>query len=88
MAVLENEKGSREETGSVMKVASALLLLGVGGLAFLSGATAQTCTPGRNSVAVIAGSGDHSCAILVSCGPSTQNSSSLLQSPSSRALWG
>ena len=49
-----------------MPVARALLLLGVGGLAFLSGATAQTCINGSTAVALSVGMGDQSCALLVS----------------------
>ena len=61
-AILRNEIMSRAGTG--MKVVRGLLLLGVGLLAFPSGATAHTCTTGSKAVAVFA-----SCAILVSKRP-------------------
>ncbi|KAJ1480914.1 hypothetical protein T484DRAFT_1809166 [Baffinella frigidus] len=49
--------------GTGMKVARALLLLGVGWLDFLSGTKAQTCTSGSKAVAIFAGV-MHSCALL------------------------
>ena len=47
-----------------------MVLLGVGWLAFLSGATAQTCTTGSKAVAISPGF-VHSCALLVSKIPPT-----------------
>ena len=70
VAVLRKESMSR--AGTEMKVARALLLLGVGWLASAgssSGATAQTCTTGSKAVAIFAGNGGHSCALLVSESP-------------------
>ena len=52
-----------------MKVARALVLLGVGWLAILRGATAHTCTTGAKAAAIFAGVADHSCALLVSKHP-------------------
>ena len=49
-----------------MKLARALLLLGLG---FLSVATAHDCIPGSEAVAVITGV-THACALLVSKSPS------------------
>ena len=69
-ACVRNESMSRAGTG--MKVARALLLLGVGWLASagsLSGATAQTCTTGSKAVAIFSGNGRHACALLVSESP-------------------
>jgi len=54
--------------GTGMKVARVLLLLGVGWLGVLIGATAQTCTTGSKAVAVSAASNYFSCALLVSKG--------------------
>ena len=51
-----------------MKVARALLL-GVGGLAILSGAAAHTCTTDVKAVAIFAGVADHSRALMVSRRP-------------------
>jgi len=58
-AILQSERMSG--TGTGMNVARALLLLGVGLLALLSGATAQTCTTGGKPVAIF-----ETCALLVS----------------------
>ena len=54
--------------GTGMKVALALLLLGV---AVLSGTTAQTCTAGSKAVAIFAATSDYSCALLVSKRPTS-----------------
>ena len=54
--------------GAGMKVALALLLLGV---AVPSGATAQACTAGSKAAAIFAGSSDYSCALLVSKRPTS-----------------
>ena len=62
VAVVRNEKMYHAETG--MQVARVLLLLGLGLLAFPSGATAQACTAGSKAVVIY-----DSCAILVSKRP-------------------
>ena len=54
--------------GKGMKVARALLLLGVDCLGFFSVATAQNCTTGSKAVAVFTGV-VHACALLVSKSP-------------------
>ena len=61
-------RSMKRSGGIVRSVArTVLLLLGVGGLAFLSGAAAQTCATGSSAVAVVSGSSnDHVCAVLVS----------------------
>ena len=65
--MLRNESMFR--SGTRVKVARAGLRLGVGGLAFLSGATAQTCTTGSQAVAIFGGVAHHSCVLLVSKRP-------------------
>ena len=74
---------SRAGTG--MKVASALLLLGVVWPEFLSGATAQTCTSGSKAVAIFAGL-THSYALLVSKPTIGFNAATCLQRNYSKKL--